>query len=405
MRMDLHADVVIAGGAVVGSATAWYLRKLGFDGSIRVIERDPSYARCCTTLSVGGIRQQFSTEENIRLSQFGLALIRDLEQAFGPGADVAFREQGYLTLVPPDAAGRLGEVVAMQRRLGAATLMLDPDQLASRFEWLSVEGLGAGAFGERDEGWLDPWSLMSLFRRAARDRGVTWHDGDIVGIDAAGKVTAVRLADGSRVTCGALVNAAGADAGALAGLAGIALPVERRKRYVYVIDCRDTPPNLQSAPLTIDPAGVYFRPEGSQFICGLSPAAHEEPAVGGDDVDHAWFEDAHLAGAGGARARLRGDQGGERLVGRLRLQCARPECRHRRSSGDHQLLLLQRILRPRPAAGAGRRQRDCRTHRARPLPDHRPRPLRLRAHRRKPPAEGNQRDLSVRLDRVGWPCR
>jgi glycine/D-amino acid oxidase-like deaminating enzyme len=292
MRMDLHADVVIAGGAVVGSATAWYLREQGFDGSIRVIERDPSYARCCTTLSVGGIRQQFSTEENIRLSQFGLALIRDLEQAFGPGADVAFREQGYLTLVPPEATGRLDEVVAMQRRLGAATLMLDPGQLASRFDWLSVEGLGAGAFGERDEGWLDPWNLMSLFRRAAIDRDVTWHAGDIVGIDAeAGKVTAVRLADGTRVTCGALVNAAGANAGALAGLAGIALPVEPRKRYVYVIDCRDTPPGLQSAPLTIDPAGVYFRPEGAQFVCGLSPAAHEEPAVGGDDVDHAWFED------------------------------------------------------------------------------------------------------------------
>jgi FAD-dependent oxidoreductase domain-containing protein 1 len=291
MHMDLQSDVVIAGGAVVGSATAFYLRKLGFDGSIRVIERDPSYARCCTTLSVGGIRQQFSTEENIRLSQFGLALIRDLEQTFGPGADVAFREQGYLTLVPPDAVGRLGEVVAMQRRLGAATLMLDPDQLASRFEWLSVEGLGAGAFGERDEGWLDPWSLMSLFRRAAIDHGVTWHAGDIVGIDVEpGKVTAVQLADGSRVTCGALVNAAGADAATLAGLAGIALPVERRKRYVYVIDCRDTPPDLRSAPLTIDPTGVYFRPEGSQFLCGLSPAAHEEPAVGGDDVDHAWFE-------------------------------------------------------------------------------------------------------------------
>ena len=290
--MDLHADIVIAGGAVVGSAIAYYLRKLGFDGSIRVIERDPSYARCCTTLSVGGIRQQFSTEENIRLSQFGLALIRDLEQAFGPASDVAFREQGYLTLVPPDAAGRLAEIVAMQRRLGAATLLLDPEQLASRFEWLSVEGLGAGAYGERDEGWLDPWSLMSLFRRAALDRGVTWHDGNIVGIDArTGKVTAVRLADGTRVTCGALVNAAGADAGALAGLAGIALPVERRKRYVYVIDCRDTPPGLRSAPLTIDPSGVYVRPEGAQFICGLSPAAHEEPAVGGDDIDHAWFDE------------------------------------------------------------------------------------------------------------------
>jgi FAD-dependent oxidoreductase domain-containing protein 1 len=152
--------------------------------------------------------------------------------------------------------------------------------------------VGAGAFGERDEGWLDPWSLMSLFRRAALDHGVTWHDGDIVGIEAEpGKVTAVRLAGGGRVTCGALVNAAGPDAGAIAGLAGIALPVERRKRYVYVIDCRDYPPALQSAPLTIDPAGVYFRPEGAQFICGLSPQAHEEPEVGDESIDYDWFEE------------------------------------------------------------------------------------------------------------------
>jgi FAD-dependent oxidoreductase domain-containing protein 1 len=86
---------------------------------------------------------------------------------------------------------------------------------------------------------------MSLLRREALARGVTWHDGEIVGIEVeAGKVSAVRLADGSRIRCGALVNAAGADAGALAGLAGIALPVGRRKRYVYVFDCREVPADL-----------------------------------------------------------------------------------------------------------------------------------------------------------------
>jgi FAD-dependent oxidoreductase domain-containing protein 1 len=290
--MDLHADVVIAGGAVVGSATAYYLRKQGFDGSIRVVEKDPSYAQCCTTRSVGGIRQQFTTEENIRLSQFGLQLIGDLKQEFGPEADVAFREQGYLGLVTPEDEARLGDIVAAQRQMGAATILLDRNQLASRFAWLALDGVGAGAFGERDEGWIDPWSLMSLFRRAALDSNVIWHDGEIVGIDTgAGKVTAVRLADGSRIACGALVNAAGADAGALAGLAGVELPVERRKRYVYVIDCREFPAELHGAPLTIDPTGVYFRPEGAQFICGLSPQAHEEPEVGNESIDYGWFED------------------------------------------------------------------------------------------------------------------
>jgi FAD-dependent oxidoreductase domain-containing protein 1 len=290
--MDIDADVVIAGGAVIGSATAYYLRKLGFTGSIVVVEKDLSYARCCTTRSVGGVRQQFSTEENILLSQFGLRLIRTLEHEFGPGADVAFREQGYLTLVPPGSEGRLGEVVAIQRRLGAATVILDPAELASRFAWLALDGVGAGAFGARNEGWVDPWSLMSLFRRAARDRDVTWHEGEIVAVETGtGRVQAVRLADGGRIGCGTLVNAAGAGAGALASLAGIALPVEPRKRYVYVFDCRDAPAALQSAPLTIDPTGVYFRPESGQFICGLSPDAHEEPEAGDETIDYAWFED------------------------------------------------------------------------------------------------------------------
>jgi glycine/D-amino acid oxidase-like deaminating enzyme len=290
--MDTTADVVIAGGAVIGSATAYYLRKLGFDGSILVVEKDPSYAQCCTTRSAGGIRQQFSTEENIRLSQFGLKLIENLKQEFGPEADVAFREQGYLSLVPPEGKARLEAVVATQRRLGAATVVLGPEELATRFPWLALDGVAAGAFGERDEGWIDPWSLMNLFRHGALARGVTWETGEVVGIEAdAGKVHAVRLADGGRIGCGALVNAAGAEAGAFAALAGIDLPVERRKRYVFVFDCREFPASLHAAPLTIDSTGVYFRPEGAQFICGLSPQDHEEPEVGDDTIDHAWFEE------------------------------------------------------------------------------------------------------------------
>jgi FAD-dependent oxidoreductase domain-containing protein 1 len=287
----LEADVVIAGGAVIGSATAYYLKKLGFDGSVRVIEKDPTYARCCTTRSAGGIRQQFSTEENIRLSQFGLKLIRDIKQEFGAQADVAFREQGYLILVTPE--GRRGSATSSPHKDGSARpRSARPGPARSRaFDWLALDGLAAGAFGERNEGWLDPWSLMSLFRHArwprrhladGRDRR---HRGD------AGKVSAVRLADGGRIACGALVNAAGADAGALAGLAGIELPVGRRKRYVYVFDCREFPARLHAAPLTIDPTGVYFRPEGAQFICGLSPEEHEEPEVGDDDIDYAWFEE------------------------------------------------------------------------------------------------------------------
>ena len=83
--MTNSADIVIVGGAVVGSATAYFLRRLGCTGRVVVIERDPSYARSATARSAGGIRTQFSTPENIRLSRASLAIIRDLglEQEVG----------------------------------------------------------------------------------------------------------------------------------------------------------------------------------------------------------------------------------------------------------------------------------------------------------------------------------
>src|SRR3989440_2303108 len=101
-------DVVVVGGAAVGSSVAYFLtHDLGFSGSIAVIERDPTYARAATTLSAASIRQQFSTPENIRMSQFGIAFFHDLKARFGAEADIAFRERGYLLLASPTGAETL----------------------------------------------------------------------------------------------------------------------------------------------------------------------------------------------------------------------------------------------------------------------------------------------------------
>jgi len=290
--MAERVDVVIVGGAVVGSATAYYLKKLGFSGSVMVVEQDLSLADSCTARSAGGIRQQFSTPENIALSQFGLGLIRNLKEEFGPDADVGFHEQGYLMLASAAGLPVLQSNIAIQKVHGAPTLLLDPQALEARFPWLVTEGLAGGAFGPEGEGWLDPYSLASLLRRAARDKGAQWREARVTGIETAGdRVTAVGLADGSRIDCGVLVNAAGAGAGAVARLAGIDLPVSPRKRYVYVLDCRDPGEALRKSPLIVDISGFWFRPEGQQFICGLSPAESEEPPAEGDEVDYDWFED------------------------------------------------------------------------------------------------------------------
>ncbi len=289
--MAERADVVIVGGAVVGSATAYYLKKQGFSGSVLVVEKDMSFAECCTARSAGGIRQQFSTPENIALSQFGLQLLRNLKAEFGPEADVSFREQGYLLLASSDGLPILKANLAIQTAHGASTLLLDRDGLALRFPWLNVEGIAGGAFGPAGEGWLDPHSLMSLLRRAARDQGVKWREAAATRIDRkAGRITAVGLSDGSTVECGAIVNAAGAGAGAVARLAGIDLPVGPRKRYVYVLDCREPGEAAHRRPLLVDASGVWLRPEGQTFICGLSPEEDEEPQIGGYDVDYDWFE-------------------------------------------------------------------------------------------------------------------
>ena len=287
------ADVVIVGGGIVGSATAYFLSSdAAFrDRRIVMIERDTSYAEASTALSAGGLRQQFSTPENIALSQATLTIIRQLSSIFGPDADVSFREQGYLIMSTGSGEALLAENVDLQRRQGGDIVLLGATELAARFPWLATDGIAAGSLGRSGEGWFDPPSLAALFRRAARDRGVTLLHDQVIAIESQARIEAVRLAGGARIACGALVNAAGAWAGELAATAGIALPVEPRKRYVYVIDCREASDALHGAPLTVDPSGVWFRPEGRFFLCGKSPDESEEPpAADLDDIDHAFFE-------------------------------------------------------------------------------------------------------------------
>jgi sarcosine oxidase len=134
--------------------------------------------------------------------------------------------------------------------------------------------------------------LAALFRKAAVAQGVEIVTGEVTGLTREGnRISGATLASGEAIDCGTLVNAAGTGAGKLAAMAGVALPVGPRKRYVYVLDCPQATDALRKAPLTVFPGGVYFRPEGRNFLCGLSPEEHEEPAEMDWEVDHAWFEE------------------------------------------------------------------------------------------------------------------
>jgi FAD-dependent oxidoreductase domain-containing protein 1 len=287
-------DIAIIGGGIMGSATAYALTEQGFPGTITIVERDLSFKTTSTGRSCGGIRTQFSTPENILMSRVTRDLIDDLTQPFGTDADVAFRGQGYLILASETGRPILLENAIVQRETGARTRILGRSELAMRYPWLNTDTIAAGAVGAHgEEGWCDPSSLHALFRRAAQARGVRYLNAGVVGLEtAAAQVSAINLDDGENLDCGVAINAAGAWAGEVARFAGVYLPVEPRKRYVYVFECRNASPELHRAPLTVQPEGIYFRPEGRLFICGRSPSPEQEPDDRDlDSVDYAFFEE------------------------------------------------------------------------------------------------------------------
>jgi FAD-dependent oxidoreductase domain-containing protein 1 len=290
MTDDLTVDIAIAGGAAVGASIAYFLREEGFGGSVALIERDPSFARAATALSAASIRQQFSTPENIRLSRFGLDFLRAMPKQFGADADPALHERGYLILATPRGRSALEESHRTQLAEGADVALLDGAALGERFPWLRTDGLAAGSLGLSGEGWFDAHTLLRTLRKAAQERGAAMVTGEITAVERdGGRISAVRLADGTRIACGILVNAAGPSAGQLAARAGRPLPVEPRKRSVFVLDAPDASPDM---PLLADPSGVWVRPEGSGFITGWSPET-EDGAADTDDFepDHTIFDD------------------------------------------------------------------------------------------------------------------
>ena len=276
-------DVVIVGGGAIGSSIAYHLVSApDFSGSVAVVERDPTYARASSALSASSIRQQFSTPLNIHLSRFGIDFLRCAPELLG--VDLGLREPGYLFLASSAGEAVLRANHAVQRGEGCAVDLLDPAALAARFPWLSTDGIALASLGTANEGWFDGPALMQAFRRRARDLGAVYFADEVVELAAA----AVTLRSGGRLEAGTVVLAAGAWSGELAATAGIALPVEPRRRSVFVVDVRE-PPGL--TPLTIDPSGVWFRPEGRFYLAGTTPADGNDPAGAPLEVQHAEWDD------------------------------------------------------------------------------------------------------------------
>ena len=287
-------DVVIAGGAVMGASAAYWLTRMHPGLRVIVVERDPSYARSATALSVASIRQQFSNPVNVKISQYGFEFINDFQKSLGVEVGIpslGLKENGYLFLTGSvEGAAAMREVAAVQRAHGAATELLSPQQLAARFSWMALEDVTLGSFGPEREGWFDNMGLLNGFRLAAKAQGARFVTDCVVGLLRDGaRVSGVKLASGAAISAPVVIGAMGVRAAELLAMAGEVWPVEPRKRTVFVIDA----PNARhpDAPLLIDHTGYYLRPEHNQWITATVPEI--DPTVSADDFEprHAEFEE------------------------------------------------------------------------------------------------------------------
>ncbi|XP_076233775.1 FAD-dependent oxidoreductase domain-containing protein 1 isoform X1 [Calliopsis andreniformis] len=315
LEVPCECDIVIIGGGVIGSSIAYWLKKTVYrDMKVVVVERDPTYKQSSSVLSVGGLRQQFSLEENIEMSLFGAEFIRNINDYLGiegePPVDVYFHPYGYLMLAGEKGTETLMQNSKMQNFLGAKNILLSKHKLKDLFPWLNTEDLIVGCLGLEKEGWFDPWSLLCAFKKKALVLGAQYVYGEAKGFTYTdiNKPTGRRLdklivdtSEGEKAIKFAIaVVAAGASSGHVAGLAEVdfldgvrhlALPVEPRKRYVYCFHCPEGPG--LNTPLTIDYTGTYFRREGlvGTYICGRSPSESDEPSTQDLSVDHEYFNE------------------------------------------------------------------------------------------------------------------
>ena len=293
-----HYDVVIIGGAIIGSSIAWFLSSNpDFSGTVLVIERDPTYEFASTSRTNSCVRQQFSSEINIRISQFTAEYVKNFRHYMGGDPEVpelALDAFGYMYLADnPEFAEHLRVNQKLQSSLGTGTKIMSVDEIQSAYPFYQLDDILLGSHNLKDEGYFEGSTMFEWWRRSARKKGVEYIHNEAVDLQLSSKGTKIdriRLATDVEISCGHLVNAAGPRAAVIAQLAHISLPIEPRKRFTWIFSA-ETPLD-RPLPLTIDPSGMHMRQYGqNDYMAGCPP--HSDPAAPFDDFeeDHTIWQD------------------------------------------------------------------------------------------------------------------
>jgi len=267
-----HSDVLIIGGGIMGSSTAYHLTKADPSLKISVVEKDPSYTYASSALSATNVRVQFSLQENIQASQYTLKILENFEDEMaveGEKPDIDYHAEGNLFIV--DEKGRVlaDKALQLQRSLDCEVEWWSPEKIKEICPLYETGNYAGGTFGAKD-GRLDAYSLLMAYKNKARSQGAAYIKDEAVEIlTENGCATGARLASGNTIKAGYVINCAGPWAAQLARTAGVALPIEPIKRQIFVM----TPAVKLASPLpfTILPSGFYFRTEpGGMILMGKS---------------------------------------------------------------------------------------------------------------------------------------
>ena len=283
MNVPNKADIVIIGGGVMGASTAYHLAARGIR-DILLIEKEEFFGQGATGRCAGGIRYQFATEVNIRLSQASLPMLERFEKEIGQAID--YRECGYLFLLTrPEDIAVFERNVALQRRLGVQTEWLSGDEIRRLLPLMKLDDILAGTFHAKD-GLVDPNGVVMGYIAAAQRLGVrTLNNLTVVGIKThSGRIVALETIAGTIYTP-LVVNAAGPWAGMVARMADVEIPIiPLRRQMLTTTPLPEVPANF---PFVIDfVQSLYFHREGEGLLTGMSNP-NEKPGFD-QSVDPEW---------------------------------------------------------------------------------------------------------------------
>jgi glycine/D-amino acid oxidase-like deaminating enzyme len=288
--MPRGASVVIVGGGVMGASLAYHLACRG-QRDVLLVERGRVFGQGATGKCAGGVRHQFGSEINIRLSIESISMLERFEDEVGQA--IGLRQCGYLFLLTrPLDIDAFAANVALQHHLSVMTEWLSPAEVAARVPLVRTDDVLAGTFYGRD-GLCDPNSVVAGYVSAARRLGATLlTDVEVTGLQVrTGRAVAVETSSGDVVEADVVVNAAGPQAALVGRMLGVELPTWPLRRQMLVTSALPLVP--ADFPFVIDFApGLYFHREGPGLLTGQSNP-DQEPGFD-ESVDLDW-EQRHLA--------------------------------------------------------------------------------------------------------------